>query len=392
MQYLSSSVIALPTNNQNCCTNPKWWIRLQCWFTRLWRSITKTNSKNILKRLHASIQTPVLVTCATPWSFQIPLTRESLIAAIFDVKTQIEAVEQWKRHAQYLVEGEIRLQEYKSRIVAIETQLASVVNDDFYSRFYTEYHQLQVQIFELSWQYLQLVALQRKDEIIESIKTYIGYLNNDWDAKRKLERNSHTIYRDVSLLFPVFTSTLHSVRNLFPFLDNGCIDQLIVDEAGMAQLHLVFPALARCNKALIVGDPRQLEPVMNLSRTTLEQYCKQAFNARGLSEDDYDRYSPTAISTATAYHRAAGASPNNLDLGNGILLKEHQRCVEPIITFCSRICNYGLIVRTPDKPSLLGSNLIVTTCNTNHSNLQSTHFQTRIICNYNYTSTRINCN
>ncbi|WP_242055182.1 hypothetical protein [Scytonema hofmannii] len=34
----------------------------------------------------------------------------------------------------------------------------------------------------------------------------------------------------------------------------------------------------------------------------------------------------------------------------------------------------------------------VITCNTNHSNLQSTHFQTRIICNYNYTSTRINCN
>ena len=34
----------------------------------------------------------------------------------------------------------------------------------------------------------------------------------------------------------------------------------------------------------------------------------------------------------------------------------------------------------------------VTTCNTNHSNLQSTHFQTRIICNYNYASARINCN
>ncbi|MHC5674215.1 hypothetical protein [Nostoc sp.] len=34
----------------------------------------------------------------------------------------------------------------------------------------------------------------------------------------------------------------------------------------------------------------------------------------------------------------------------------------------------------------------VTTCNTNRSNLQSRHFQTRIICNYNYPSARINCN
>ncbi|HLO51050.1 MAG TPA: group II intron maturase-specific domain-containing protein, partial [Kamptonema sp.] len=36
--------------------------------------------------------------------------------------------------------------------------------------------------------------------------------------------------------------------------------------------------------------------------------------------------------------------------------------------------------------------LHVATCNTNRSNLQSRHFQTRIKCNYNYASARINCN
>ncbi|MFN6453038.1 MAG: helix-turn-helix domain-containing protein [Nostoc sp. EfeVER01] len=38
------------------------------------------------------------------------------------------------------------------------------------------------------------------------------------------------------------------------------------------------------------------------------------------------------------------------------------------------------------------SSIGVTTCNTNRSNLQSRHFQTRINCNYNYASARINCN
>ncbi len=42
-------------------------------------------------------------------------------------------------------------------------------------------------------------------------------------------------------------------------------------------------------------------------------------------------------------------------------------------------------------PSILAL-LHVTTCNTNRSNLQSRHFQTRINCNYNYASARINCN
>ncbi|MBD2682301.1 MULTISPECIES: hypothetical protein [Nostoc] len=36
--------------------------------------------------------------------------------------------------------------------------------------------------------------------------------------------------------------------------------------------------------------------------------------------------------------------------------------------------------------------ITVTTCNTNRSNLQSRDFQTRINCNYNYASARINCN
>ncbi|PHM05995.1 hypothetical protein [Nostoc sp. 'Peltigera malacea cyanobiont' DB3992] len=44
------------------------------------------------------------------------------------------------------------------------------------------------------------------------------------------------------------------------------------------------------------------------------------------------------------------------------------------------------------KPSMLSDTLAVTTCNTNRSNLQSRHLQTRINCNYNYTSARINCN
>ncbi|OYD88949.1 hypothetical protein CDG77_21060 [Nostoc sp. 'Peltigera membranacea cyanobiont' 213] len=44
------------------------------------------------------------------------------------------------------------------------------------------------------------------------------------------------------------------------------------------------------------------------------------------------------------------------------------------------------------SPLLAGVLLGVTTCNTNRSNLQSRHLQTRIKCNYNCASARINCN
>jgi superfamily I DNA and/or RNA helicase len=148
---------------------------------------------------------------------------------------------------------------------------------------------------------------------------------------------------------------LHSIRRLFPYPDSGCIDQLIVDEAGQIPVHQVFPALVRCRQALIVGDPKQLEPVIPLSDQKKDEYRAKAFLEQGLTEKDYDLYSPTA---GTAYHRAAGASGQLGDIGKGIILKPHYRCVPIIAGFCDRLCNYGMIIKTPEKHSLLGSNLI----------------------------------
>ncbi|MEJ6487881.1 hypothetical protein N0Y54_42835 [Nostoc punctiforme UO1] len=45
---------------------------------------------------------------------------------------------------------------------------------------------------------------------------------------------------------------------------------------------------------------------------------------------DYDPYSPTA---STAYHRAAGASGQPQDIGQGSILKYHYRCVRVIADF-----------------------------------------------------------
>ena len=67
---------------------------------------------------------------------------------------------------------------------------------------------------------------------------------------------------------------------------------------------------------------------------------------------------PTAIETATAYHRAAGVSSESKKVGKGIILTEHHRCVPPIITFSDRLCRYNLDIKTPEKESKLGSNLI----------------------------------
>lgn len=363
-EHLSSARRSLPRVDyrQNKSRNTNWVAQLLQTIKRFWHSITKTSPHHILKRLHKQIEMPVLATLATPFQFQIPLTTESLIAAQQSVDQLIAEASSWQQQQngidstqQQLESRKQQLKDLITRRSQIENRLATYPTKDFYSRFYTELHSLQVELFEWSWQFQQQEARRRKDEVIASIRTYIALLNGEWDAYRQLSHNWRNIYQDISLLFPVFLCTLHSIRNLLPYPDSGCIDQVIVDEAGQIPPHQVFPVLVRCNRALIVGDPLQLEPVVNLSDQKKEEYRSKSFLEQGLTDADYDRYSPTAT---TAYHRAARASGQPRDIGQGIILKYHYRCVPVIADFCDRLCNYGMVIKTEPKASRLGTNLI----------------------------------
>ncbi|MBD2616306.1 DNA helicase [Nostoc punctiforme FACHB-252] len=366
-QHLDSARRSLPTEDywQNKSKNDFWFVKLLQLIKRFWHSITKTSPHHVLKRLHKQIEMPILATLATPFPFQIPLTTESLIAAAQSVEELLKEASNWQQQQNTVdstSQQQESLQQQLNNLITrrgeVESRLATYPTKDFYSRFYSELHSLQVELFELSWQFQQEEARRRKDEVVASIRTYIALLNGEWEAYRQLSANWRNIYRDISLLFPVFLCTLHSIRSLLPYPDSGCIDQAIIDEAGQIPPHQVFPVLVRCNRALIVGDPLQLEPVVNLSDQRKEEYRSKSFLEQGLTDADYDRYSPTAT---TAYHRAAGASGQPQNIGQGIILKYHYRCVPVIADFCSSLCNYGMIIKTEPKASRLGTNLIA--CN-----------------------------
>ena len=367
LPHLEKAIKSL--NRINCSQvkskNSSWWQRVWYLLQRFWRKITRTSTNHILRRLHQEIHAPLTATLATPFPFQLPLNRESLKVARVSIVLQLEEVKAIKSQQSSSVvkqseHWQQEREELTERLLEIEQQLAGYPAQDFYTRFSRDYHQQQQQLFELAWQFLLSQAVRRKDEVIVSIRTYIDVINSEWDyeARRKFARSGASILRDVSLIFPVWASTLHSIRNLLPYPDSGCINRLIVDEAGMIPLHQLFPALVRCNKAMIVGDPLQLEPIVPFTQSIIEQYHERAFTLRGLTDTDYERYSPTAIKSATAYHRAAGVFDESNQVGSGIILSEHHRCVPPIIDFCDRLCHYNLDVKTKNKESKLGSNLI----------------------------------
>lgn len=235
--------------------------------------------------------------------------------------------------------------------------IAASAPTDFYETFHTRYAQQHIALFHLSQQFLLQEALLRKVDIKASIQAYesvISAKGRERDDKAEiLESEISEHMGAVSLLFPVMTCTLLSIRNMLPFT-TWCVDRAIIDEAGTIPVHQAFPLLTKSEKAIVVGDPLQLEPITNIGYQTASAFKSAFFVSKGLTEKDYRRYSPAQVATATAYHRAANADEYG-DSTAEITLKEHFRCQESIISYCQKIADYDLTCMTPAKKSLLSS-------------------------------------
>ena len=315
-----------------------------------------TNDQRIFKRLANRINASVLNTLATAHPFQIPLDRLSLTTGQTEVNQKLDFKKQWQSLHQKVTEIQSQLTALNQQLELkqaehqqIQKQLDSYPQEDFYNRFYCDHHSLQLELFQRAWAFLVQETLRRKDSVIRALETYGSVLMGDGQALLKLETDHDAIYRDLSLIFPVIGSSLQSIRNMLPILHPHSIKLVLADEAGTTLIHQLFPLLVRSQKAVVAGDPQQIEPIINLCDDTIKQYFKTAFLEMGMGNEDYYRYAPTAKYTATAYHSAAGANGTEGDLGNGIVLRNHYRCTPPIIQFCRPNYPGGLQILSEDN-------------------------------------------
>lgn len=174
------------------------------------------------------------------------------------------------------------------------------------------------------------------------------------------------VWPQAAALTPCFVMTVYQVPKYFGrykgrgeprAFDVGRIDLLIVDEAGQVDTPLALPAIALAQRALVVGDEKQLAPVWALDEETDREIAEGAGIETGEWTDDLRERGVTASSPSSLMRAASHASRWSFgDSEPGLLLREHFRCHPDIIGFSNELLYDGLLkpMRAADTSLLDG--------------------------------------
>lgn len=167
-----------------------------------------------------------------------------------------------------------------------------------------------------------------------NLKRAIGMLTGDAYLQPILDEAGGELWTTLSLLVPVVSTTFASFASCFAHMPRGGIGYLFVDEAGQAVPQHAVGALARARRALVVGDPLQVEPVITLDKK-VDAKLRERHGARV-------RHAATATSMqviADQNNRFGSylVSHTGERVWVGSPLKVHRRCVEPMFSISNRI-------------------------------------------------------
>lgn len=158
------------------------------------------------------------------------------------------------------------------------------------------------------------------------------------------------LWNTLFFLVPVVSTTLASFSRLFKGMGQESLGWLLIDEAGQATPQSVVGALWRSRRAVVIGDPLQIEPVMTVPETVVAKLREH----HGVAE----HWSPARQSAQTVADRSMAVGTWIGGVWTGLPLRAHRRCIDPMFAVANAIAYAGQMVQantsSPDFDCVLG--------------------------------------
>lgn len=145
-------------------------------------------------------------------------------------------------------------------------------------------------------------------------------------SQRDREEAFGSLLNTVFLLTPVLSTTFASAGNMLSSIrqqrEIGC---LIIDEAGQAAPQMALGSLFRCRRAIVVGDPKQVEPVVTDELDLIKRVIQNDYTSYYQSKTrSVQGFADRLNTVGTIY--AGGEQKTWV----GCPLVVHRRCISPM--------------------------------------------------------------
>jgi superfamily I DNA and/or RNA helicase len=199
---------------------------------------------------------------------------------------------------------------------------------------------LRMQIFVESLKLHMSLILKYKIEFADMLHLIVGLLPNP-SAFKNFKYTVDKLFDAFFFIVPVTSTTFASFGNLFRQASMSYIGYLMIDEAGQAVPYSAAMPLYKSQRAVVVGDPFQIEPVVTIANNV----NKILINSHKISS----KYDLTASSVQTLSDESSeiGAIYGSNRLG--IPLNVHRRCNNPMFEIANIIAYDNRMIKGADN-------------------------------------------
>lgn len=186
-----------------------------------------------------------------------------------------------------------------------------------------------------------LVTIYKEKKLTDALLSLMSAINGGL----KNEQSNKALLRLLFMIVPVVSSTFASFSRQFNSFSAGDIGWLFIDEAGQATPQQAVGALWRAKRAVVVGDPLQIEPVFTIPPAFVEAIAKREFT------ESWREWSPTVQSVQTLADRVNpfGTQQISKSVWLGSPLRVHRRCDEPMFSIANAIAYNNKMLHGRDQ-------------------------------------------
>lgn len=160
----------------------------------------------------------------------------------------------------------------------------------------------------------------------------------------------------IANVMPLFISTFHTLPKYCTYYSGGeelyyteLFDLMIIDEAGQVSPEVAIPSFSFIKKLLTVGDIYQIEPIWGVS-LGIDYKNAQKYQILNSETDFEDLETKGYLASAgsvmkLALHKSKFAyRTNDGYIENGVLLKEHRRCLNDIVNYSNKYVYHNSLI------------------------------------------------